>query len=96
MEHKDDGVKGDIYIGKGQSEKVRKDLHMRNIKQTSLLPSPVMRVSYTEVAVLNRHLKATKRNHLGAMSEVELVEAGLAESTFGSEFCSSVGSLVPG
>lgn len=51
-----------------------------------------MGVSNTEVAVLDRHLEATERDHLGTMSEVKLVEAGFAKGTSRFEFRSSIRS----
>ena len=48
-------------------------LHVADVEQAGLLAGPVVRVSYTEVAVLDGHGVAAKGDELRAMLGVEVI-----------------------
>ena len=52
---------------------------MSNVEQTGFLPSPFMALSNTQVGVLNRHGIPGERDHLCAMSDVEVMESRALE-----------------
>lgn len=51
---------------------------MAYVKYTGFFAGPFVRVANAQVCVLDGHLEAAKGNHLGAMLEMEIVEAGFA------------------
>lgn len=53
-------------------------IHMANIKQTRLLPRPVMTINMAQIRILQRHRKPRKRNHPRTMRNMQIIQLCLA------------------
>ena len=53
--------------------------HVRNIKQTGMLPHVVVRIGEALVRIGYGHRKASKRNHFRTSGNMEIVEYGFLE-----------------
>ena len=58
------------------------DAHVADVEKTGFLACPAVTVSNTEARVLYGHRVAREWNHLPAIGNVEIEEAGLGESAF--------------
>ena len=52
-------------------------IHVADVEQAALLSSPVVRIYYAQVAILDRHRIATKLHHLAAMLDMQVVQWSL-------------------
>lgn len=50
---------------------------MANIKQTRLLPRPVMTLNMTQIRILQRHREPRKRNHPRTMRNMQIIQLRL-------------------
>lgn len=63
---------------------------MAYVKDTGLLAGPFVGLAYAQIVILNRHVEAAERDHLGPMLNMEVIEIGLAKDTIGDQFFGGV------
>ena len=54
-----------------------KNIHMAHIKQTSLLPRPLMALNMAQVRILQRHRVPRKRHHPSPACHMQIIQLRL-------------------
>ena len=55
----------------------KQNIHMADIKQTRLLPRPMVTFNMAEIRILQRHREPRKRHHAPSMSHMQIIELRL-------------------